>query len=556
MTNQIYPKLSESELGQLASSAEAKFYRACRDQLGDEVLVIHSLSLFSQTRDGGHSVGECDFAIFDPNHGVLVVEVKGGGIAYMPENEQGWCSVDRHGVQHAIQDPFKQSEKYRFKVLDLVKNTILNSKKTMFPAGHSVAFPDLSFSDLKNIVSHNRPRNIIACSDDLKEFKDWYIKSINYWNAEKDSKFRLGKENVKEIARALLRPVYARPTLVSDLESLENERILLTDEQSRLLFCLGDRKRANITGGAGTGKTVVAQRLAENLDFQNHKTALICYNRALGGSLREATSSLKNVTAGSYHSFFQLLLGDQFKHYYGKAKENDSSGDEWDAVRPLAYALYLEDKGSKFDALVIDEAQDFKPDFWMAIDLLLSDNESSPYFLFSDTNQQIFSNSKSIPRLSPDFLLYSNCRNTNHIHKEAYKTYSGPNIVPSEMSGQEVYHCDKKMLSQQVKYILEQLNSLVSDQKALPESIFILIAKSTDFYNKIEAIRSESPNLKLNLSEFPSSNKVGVSTIQKFKGLESDIVFVWGINDIPDHDISEMRYVGASRAKSILFLVD
>jgi len=556
MTNQIYPKLSESGLSQLASSAEAKFYRACRDQLGDEVLVIHSLSLFSQTRDGGHSVGECDFAIFDPNHGVLVVEVKGGGIAYMPENEQGWCSVDRHGVRHSIQDPFKQSEKYRFKVLDLVKNTILNNKKTMFPAGHSVAFPDLSFSDLKNIVSHNRPRSIIACSDDLEKFKDWYTKSINYWNAETDSEFRLGKANVKEIARALLKPVYARPTLVSDLESLENQRIRLTDEQSRLLFCLGDQKRANIIGGAGTGKTVVAQRLAEDLDSHNHKTALICYNRALGDSLREATSSLERVTAGSYHSFFQSLLGTSFPQYRKMALSNDESHDEWDVVRPLAYALYLEDHGSKFNALVIDEAQDFKPDFWLAIDLLLSGNERSPYFLFSDTNQQIFSNSNSIPRLSLDFLLYSNCRNTNHIHREAYKTYSGPNIVPSDMAGQEVSHFDKKMLTQQVKYILEKLDSLVSDQKALPESIFILIAKSTDFHSKITALRSESPNLKLNLSEFPLRDNVGVSTIQKFKGLESDIVFIWGINDIPDHEMSEMRYVGASRAKSILFLVD
>jgi superfamily I DNA/RNA helicase len=340
------------------------------------------------------------------------------------------------------------------------------------------------------------------------------------------------------------------------LEVLERERIRLTDAQSRLLLCLGDQRRANITGGAGTGKTVVAKKLVEGLALQNNRTAFICYNRALGNSFRDAISQLEGVACGSYHSFFQLLLGKEFSYYFDKAKESYGSQDEWDVVRPLAYALYLEDHGPKFDAIVIDEAQDFKPDYWLAIDLLSDDREESPYFLFSDTNQQIFSHTNSVPRLSRDFLLYTNCRNTNVIHAEAYKTYNGPDIVPPTLSGEDVFHFEKKGLNQQIEYIRKKLGSLIDEQKALPESIFILVAKSSDFESKVSALQNSSLKTKLNTSEGRQAGAIGMSTIQRFKGLESDIVFVWGIKDLAEHDIPEMRYVGCSRAKSMLFLVN
>ena len=177
-------------------------------------------------------------------------------------------------------------------------------------------------------------------------------------------------------------------------------------------------------------------------------------------------------------------------------------------------------------------------------------------FLFSDTNQQIFSHTNSVPRLSRDFLLYTNCRNTNVIHAEAYKTYNGPDIVPPTLSGEDVFHFEKKGLNQQIEYIRKKLGSLIDEQKALPESIFILVAKSSDFESKVSALQNSSLKTKLNTSEGRQAGAIGMSTIQRFKGLESDIVFVWGIKDLAEHDIPEMRYVGCSRAKSMLFLVN
>ena len=75
------PILSEEQLRALPSQGEARFYRACRDQLPNDVLVIHSASW--AYRDKLHQLreGEADFTLAFPNAGLLTVEVKGGGVA-------------------------------------------------------------------------------------------------------------------------------------------------------------------------------------------------------------------------------------------------------------------------------------------------------------------------------------------------------------------------------------------------------------------------------------------------------------------------------------------
>ena len=149
MACNVYPKLTDDQLDQLGSQAEAKFYKACRDQLPSSYFVFHSLSLvYQQSSNGKHGIGESDFVICNPNAGILVVEVKGGGIRYDPSESNHWYSIDRYGNEHQIKDPFEQSKNYQFRILDLVKRKARNLTRSHFPLGHSVAFPDVSNREL------------------------------------------------------------------------------------------------------------------------------------------------------------------------------------------------------------------------------------------------------------------------------------------------------------------------------------------------------------------------------------------------------------------------
>ncbi|WP_205960680.1 ATP-binding domain-containing protein [Ramlibacter rhizophilus] len=46
-----------------------------------------------------------------------------------------------------------------------------------------------------------------------------------------------------------------------------------------------------------------------------------------------------------------------------------------------------------------------------------------------------------------------------------------------------------------------------------------------------------------------------LDTVQRFKGLESPVVILWGIDGVAAQGRQELLYVGMSRAKSILLVV-
>ena len=98
----IYPVLTDSQLRNLPSQAEAKVYCRLRDDLSDAFLIIHGKSYVATRRDGSHGDGEADFVIFCARHGLLTIEVKGGGVAYNPET--GWME----GPQIDINPPQPQ----------------------------------------------------------------------------------------------------------------------------------------------------------------------------------------------------------------------------------------------------------------------------------------------------------------------------------------------------------------------------------------------------------------------------------------------------------------
>ena len=46
-----------------------------------------------------------------------------------------------------------------------------------------------------------------------------------------------------------------------------------------------------------------------------------------------------------------------------------------------------------------------------------------------------------------------------------------------------------------------------------------------------------------------------LGTVKRFKGLEADIVIVWGLPAFESNELEEVLYVGSSRAKSELIIV-
>lgn len=556
MPCKIFPKLTDESLRDIGSPAEAKFYKACRDKLPSNCLVLHSVSLiFEASKNGQHAVGESDFVIFNPDSGILIVEVKGGGIRYNPDQDPNWYSVDRNGAQHKIKDPFEQSKNYQFRILSLIQKTLRSLKNSHFPLGHSVAFPDISSKDLGKIISHNRPREIIACADDLNHLDEWYKKTSQFWSG-KGSVNALGSLAIAEIEKLFLKPVFARPSTLVQIEDEEAERIRLTDDQMRLLMFLQYQNKVNISGGAGTGKTVLAKKMVEQFSQGGNRVAFLCYNRALGQLIESAFIDTETIIAGSYHSVFMRLIRNSLDEHLDEARDAYPGADEWRVSMPLAFTMALEDSDFEgFDAVVVDEAQDFSPEMWLPIEILLKTDESK-FFVFSDTHQGLYHKTENIPKLSQPFLLTTNCRNTRQIHESAYAKYQGPPVEPPKLDGESVVVLKNKTLAGQIELIIEILDELILVGGLNSQDIVILVANSPDLRGHLKFLRRAKSRHSFIQSEIHVGSEIRVSSIKKFKGLEAQILIVWGLSDVSEHDRQELEYVGLSRAKSRCYVVN
>jgi hypothetical protein len=79
---------------------------------------------------------------------------------------------------------------------------------------------------------------------------------------------------------------------------------------------------------------------------------------------------------------------------------------------PYALALSNEVLEDKFDAIVVDEAQDFSDEYWFAVEELLRNQDAGYLYIFIDENQALYPRHYNLPVADEPYFLTSNCRNT------------------------------------------------------------------------------------------------------------------------------------------------
>jgi len=63
------------------------------------------------------------------------------------------------------------------------------------------------------------------------------------------------------------------------------------------------------------------------------------------------------------------------------------------------------------DAVIVDEGQDFREEWWLALRYLLNDPDSGIFYVFFDDHQNLYS-SGGVPLEVAPVVLRKNCRNT------------------------------------------------------------------------------------------------------------------------------------------------
>jgi hypothetical protein len=555
-----YPDYDKIHQAEIASRAEIIFYQACKKKLPDTYHIFHSVSWISRS-SGKASDGEADFLICHPEQGFIVVEVKGGRIrADMASGT--WTSIDHAGETHKISNPFRQASNGKYNILSKIKEhkdwQKLNLK--WINAGHAAFFPNVD--DARKLQGPDAPAEIIGDRADLDDLRTWVDGVFDYWSGtERSSNGKpLGPAGIQFLRKLFARIVEARPLLSTKLANEEEERLQLTSQQVQILDLLSRQRRVAISGGAGTGKTVLALEKARRLASDGFNTLLTCYNTPLSDYLRQISEDEENLTVIGFHKLCKDLVDkasfESGRNLLDEARSSYPGKDIWDHHYPIALAYALEILELRFDAIVVDEGQDFGDEFWFPIEFLLKDADASPLYIFYDENQNVYTRVSTFPTDTAPITLNINCRNTKQIHNAAYHYYAGAPIDAPPIDGDDIHIIDATSPEKQAKKICELVTKLITTEKIEASSISILIA---------DRIRRKRYQELLDKFTLPSGiywgkvnenspKSITVETVARFKGLESSVLILWGLDSITPDEKRETLYVGISRAKSILYL--
>jgi len=552
----LIPALEPWQEAALSPRSEAEYYAACRRSLGPEYLVIHSQEFIGKGRVGRQD-GEADFLVFSKKRGMLAVEVKGGGISYVPQSDS-WYSTDYGGTRHAIKDPFAQAKRCKHEIGSYLQS---NSQwkaavPSRFAWGHAVFFPDVASA--RTFAAPARPVEIIGVRSDLDKLAEWIERVFAYWNGEGQAASPIGDAGLR-LAEELLCPrIEARCLLAPLFKQEEEHRVVLTKQQGRLLRSLDTNARVAIKGGAGTGKTILALEKAREFADGGKKTLLLCYNRPLGDHLNASVGQHPNLFAMTYHqlcewrcALVRQLCGRDLLREMAVAYPKD---DKWLVQYPETLAESVDLLPERFGAIVVDEGQDFAASWWNSLLLLLEDPDKSPAITFFDPNQRLYRSSE-IPFKESVLSLTVNCRNTEAIHNAAYRYYDGMPTDPPDISGTPIERHAGPDLTLQADTIRRRVIELM-DAGIEPQDIAVLVgcADKDACYRALLGMKLPK-HVRWAFEGHQQNRAIRVDSVRRFKGLESAVVILWQPSPIIDSERCETLYVGMTRAKSLLILI-
>jgi hypothetical protein len=110
-----------------------------------------------------------------------------------------------------------------------------------------------------------------------------------------------------------------------------------------------------VSGGAGTGQTVLALEKARRLAAEGLEVLLTCFNKPLAEFLRRCSGQADRLTIANFHQFCWQMAQEAGVPLPGPAAGEPPPGF-FDATLPEALLTALERLPARgFDAIVVDE---------------------------------------------------------------------------------------------------------------------------------------------------------------------------------------------------------
>jgi superfamily I DNA/RNA helicase len=600
-----------------ATAGERLLFRTLKDHLPSDYVVY-----FEPEIQGSRP----DFVIIGPDLGLVVLQVKDYTRTDLFEvGRDEWLLHGSGGQMETIMNPYQEArESMRHVVGELKKNDSLVQREgkfqgeLKFPHGFGTAFTRMKQKDfieysLYDVIA----QQFVLCRDEIDSdaesfHADSLIEKIHgmfaAWNSKRhilsQEEIRLIRNHL--IPEARISAEFRQPSNQKHQEqfvlSLQNMKVLDL-HQENMAEQLGDRHRL-IRGVAGSGKTLVLASRAKHLanHHPNWKILVLCSSIALSQNLRqtidrrmeepedlldwirleeqkEGKPRQQNVEVYNFHEWLKKALNARdtdIPALIGKLAKKE-------AIFPT------------YEAILIDEGQDFQPEWLKLLSYLL--NPVTQNLLLVEDRAQSFMKRKSslLQDTGLDFrgrsrILSINYRNTAQIAQFAwdfYQRYSlfqnkvklgsakGVDIIPPQSTrrtGPEPSMSRCASFQEELRAVMEQIRYLHNDHRVpLSEMVILYRVKNNYYSSYTDTIRRalKGQGLKVNWitdnadadQEFDSSvDAINVSDIDSVKGLDFRAVFIvnaenmpFSLEEVEEREVS-LFYIAMTRALDWLYI--
>ncbi|GAB3688508.1 hypothetical protein GCM10027592_03530 [Spirosoma flavus] len=562
--------LSPSSLNgyDFASQAEKEIYHVAAESRyfnNSERYFFHSLDMAKTS--GKKLKGEIDFVYLDVDC-ILFLEVKGGQVKYSSLENQ-WYVLG--GTQPG--NPFRQAYEALFYTRDTLLPNLFEGKAVpgRLAYGIGVLLPETlkpkEFSHSAAGQMEFDPELIYDYHDHKNNKFVAYIEKLKrYWTAHPQYINRVGlsQREVTTVSRYFRQDLHFQLPVSDLLSKGDEETQRLTGMQLFVLdnLAYNPGKGGIIIGGPGTGKTILALELLKRSITNNRRTLLVCYNKNLALFLQKQSRLLSVV--GDYTICHLHALYSEVQQTQLMPASGDETNEYWSRDLPLLFIRNLQDIGRhKYDYLIIDEGQDILNEYhFEALGQLLKGGlESGNWSVFMDKEYQNIYNRDAeeyfhyLREVYPCFvsLLQLNCRNTISTIQGASIQTGFPamsclrrdDIWKSEI---RPYHSETDLINKLIM-TAKKLDNYGVDKKDIT---ILCFTKS-----QINSLVRSNRNL-FTENAFSVPEKINVTTIHAYKGLENKFILICGPEDYDTGNKQQMSliYIANSRAtaQSIFFI--
>jgi len=533
----MFPERLPSDV---TSNAERRLFDLFRDEFSNDFVVFAGIKWLASSR-GKAKDGEADFIVAHPSYGVLVIEVKGGGISC--ENGK-YFSTDSSGRKHEIKDPFAQAKHNKDVLWDKLRDAD-STRGFRWKLGHAVALPDIT---VNNNLALDAPLDIVIDSERTRGLKQAIIDIFEHYGLDETP---MGDAAVEVLCGLLCRSWQISTSIGTELDGHEHIIRTLTEEQFHLLDNLASHPRLLISGCAGSGKTMLAIEKARRLATEGYSVLLTCFNKNLEAWLKSQLDGQANITVHRFLSLCAVLCEKAGKPI---TKGDDESEKDFFDRFPDALLDVLADVPDRFDAIIVDEAQDFSEGQWAALTSLLHDPDGGILYIFFDDNQRLYRREIAFPITSPPVHLSRNCRNTQQIH-EAARLFYDSNVAPACIGpeGRKPHSLEVPKGANERMCVEAHITHLIEKEAVLPGQIALLTRRSRERSDWKDPPSRPSWSATWDFAD--CADKVICSTIHAFKGLERPVVIVCELQDVDIEGEGYLLYVAFSRAREHLVVV-